>query len=174
MGYGSLLIEGSPSRAQPAATFHHRTGAHAALSIAGPVDDNPQDSLQHIGIALSQLRCIRHMHNHVSNGLLCLPFETMSEAGVSPTDLVRGHYPTALEHFLQQQLSDIELEFERFYKNAPTQDGFRFLFIYTRLQHRLLKRYRQDLTRLDDPNFRVTPLRNFCDSWIANRQFSRR
>lgn len=172
-GYGSLLLEGSPSRAEPAKLFHERTGAMGAMAIAGPLtQESSKLTLEKAGIALSQFRCIRHVYKHASNGLLCLPFEAMSNAGVSPTDIVPGRYTANLRTFLQEQLSSVNDAFELFFESSTGDPEQRFLFVYSKLQQRLLVSYQRDLTKLDDAGFRLTPLRNFWTAWRAQRQFA--
>ncbi|MEM7257844.1 MAG: squalene/phytoene synthase family protein [Pseudomonadota bacterium] len=171
-GYGALLIEGSPSRQEPAAAFHYKTGAMAASAIALPSSD-ARATVENVGVALSKFRCIRHVHRHTANGLLCLPFELMSDAGLSPASLVRGQYSPELNQFLQQQLSEINKQFEEYFDSARDQPQHRFLYVYTKLQQRLLVAYQQNIQLLDNSDYRLTPLQNFWHAWRAKRQLSR-
>lgn len=174
-GYTALLTEGSPSRAPSAKNFHHKTGAIAARIIAGPaIGDQYEPPIEFVGIALSKFRCVRYAHQHAANGLLCLPFESMSEAGVSPSELIPGQYSDQLQAFLQHQLSDINKDFETFFSEATGDSAFRFLYVYTKLQQLLLTRYQSDLSLLDNPGYRLLPLKNFWHSYKAIYQQKRR
>lgn len=171
MGYGALLIEGSPSREQPATAFHQRTGALAATSIAGPgYAKDDKELIKRVGIALSRFRCIRHVHKHAANGLLCLPFEPLTQAQLSPADLIRGQYSVEMSAFLQQQLSSINKQFEQYLTSASHQPYHQFLYVYTALQQRLLNNYRKHLHLLDNSDYRLTPLQNFWHAWRAQRR----
>ena len=166
-GYASLVTEGSPSRPEPNALFHHRTGATAALALINKPATNAQQTVQSIGIALSQFRCIRHLHKHVASGLLCLPLEELEADEISPKQLVPGQYPEALVQFLNKQLTGIDRQLSDALNRLPAEcpDAV-FLYVYASLQQKLLQYIQKDVTVLDQPDIRLSPLRNF---WIARK-----
>lgn len=174
-GYESLLTEGSQSRSPALTRFHAKTGATAAKIIAGTVIHHQSNQLIcDIGIALSKFRCIRYLQKHAANGLLCLPFEALSEAGVSPADLVPGRYSQQLTAFLHQQLSTINADLDQFFTLATGNSECRFLYIYAKLQQLLLNKFQKNLSLLDNPEYRLSPLRNFWHSYRATLELTRK
>lgn len=167
LGYSALVTEGSPSRADPNRLFHHRTGAVAALALAGQPDKKVHHSVETTGIALSQFRCIRHLHKHVLSGLLCLPLEEMEASNLSPKELLPGQYTDNLTHLLHSRLDTIGQQLDDALIRLPAEcpDAV-FLYVYGQLQATLLQKIRKDLTLLDQPDIRLSPLRNF---WIARK-----
>ncbi len=174
-GYRALVIEGSPSRETPNRQFHHRTGAMAAVALSGPNTKNHGfANTQATGIALSRFRCIRHLHKHVANGLLCLPYEALNAHGISPKEWVPGSYTKAMLSFLQQQLTAIANELDEALSKVPAESpGNSFVYVYARLQYQLLRRVQNDIQILDQQDIRLSPLRNFWIAGKAARQHSK-
>ena len=170
-GYASLVTEGSPSRPEPYTLFHQRTGASAAMALTGLPTPDTQQTVQSIGIALSEFRCIRHLHKHVASGLLCLPLAALEAADLSPKLLTPGQYPEALVQFLSKRLTSIDQQLTDSLHHLPAEcPNAVFLYVYARLQQKLLRYIQKEVTVLDQPDIRLSPLRNFWLARAAARQ----
>lgn len=164
-GYSALVTEGSPSREAANSRFHHSTGVVAAKALSNTVESQHTHSIEQVGIALSKLRCVRHLRKHVANGLLCLPFEEISASNLSPKDLSGGNYTPEVVTFLHSHLDSIRLQLDSAIPQLPVESpDADFLFIYANLQYKLLQHIRRDTESLEQPDLRLSPIRYF---WAA-------
>ena len=170
-GYGTLVTQGSPSRETPNHQFHRRTGAVAALALSLPKTTQSAPNIEAVGIALSRFRCIRHLHKHAANGLMCMPYEEMESSKISPKDWVPGNYTSNMKSFLRSQLNSISVQLDESLPLLPAESpDDSFIFIYAQLQHRLLSKIQKEVQALDQADIRLSPLRNFWTAHSAARQ----
>ncbi len=75
---------------------------------------------------------------------------------------------------MADQLSAINSDFEAYFHTAENTMENQFLFVYTKLQQKLLNAYQAQISLLDDPQFRLTPLSNYWHAWRAKRQLNKK
>lgn len=177
-GYGSLLTTGSPATEQANQEFHRLTGATACTAFChtGTTAQNGEQ-IRQAGILLSRLRCLRYLHKHITNGLMCLPMAELEAREIKPNQFIPGELALNTAKYLAESLQGLEQEIEqclqRFLNTesaAPDSDGAKSVYIYLHLQLRLLKAMQKNTSQLFQPEVRLLPLRNY---WIALRAAAR-
>lgn len=181
-GYGSLLTKGSPSTGASNQQFHHATGANVCLALCN--SDLPEAAKKHIrqaGILLSRARCLRHLHKHVSNGLLCLQMADLEARNIKPNQLVPElSADTAI--FLSDSVQSLRQEIDACMNDftgltinhgSSASDGLKTIFIYLYLQCRLLARVHKDVSLIFQPEIRLSPLGNYWHALRAATRFDR-
>ncbi len=181
-GYGSLLTKGSPSTTTSNQQFHRATGANICLALCN--SSLPEAAAGHIrqaGILLSRARCLRHLHKHVSNGLLCLPMADLEARDIKPNQLVPElTADTAI--FLTDSIQTLRQEFDACMQDftgvvidgdSSASDGMKTVFIYMSLQCRLLAKMQNNVALIFQPEIRLSPLGNYWHALRAARRFDR-
>lgn len=182
-GYGSLLTSGSPSTEQSNRKFHHATGAAACVALCeGNITDPVALLVSRAGALLSELRCLRHLHKHVNNGLLCLPLADLEAHEIKPNQLVPGPLPDNITNYLANTMNTLQQQIEDCLKDfsstaitpgEPGLAGAKTVFIYLYIQHKLLLKMQKDVTQIFQPDIRLSPIGNYWQAFKAARQFDK-
>ncbi len=181
-GYGELLQYGSPSTEQANALFHQNTGGKACLALhdIGASETQPtchdyHRVLENTGVSLSKFRCLRYLHQHTSNGLLCLSLPHLESHNISPPMLSANSESVQLVNdYVVQQLKVLDTEFNQHLNAlAKTAATARPLYVYLHLQRKLLNVVLQDGGQVLQQETRLTPIKNFFYALSAARKFNR-
>ena len=177
--YGSLLTSGSPATEKKNKEFHMRTGGTSCLLICNlPEAPLTAQKISDAGILLSRLRCLRYLHAHINNGLMCLPMAELESRDIKPNQFIPGNIPADACRYLTESIDTIAKEiqgsldgFGQASFNHAESDGAKVIYVYLAQQLRLLDAMKKNVDHLFLPEARLSPLRNYWHAFRAAAKF---
>jgi phytoene synthase len=174
---GSALLEldyqGFETSADLSAYLDARGGAQFALYCALlPVDPALEQPLRTLGALQHRLHCLQFIGRDRSHGFIYLPAERMAAHQLSDADLHRPNAAKLFAPLLQQELADLNHEYEKTVTalrqhNRYPPKFFRALIALDRAHIRLLQRHKVDVISLRPER---APIAELITAWWAAKR----